>query len=121
MTLKISMLASGSNGNCLLLATDGYAILVDAGISYTMLTKTLSLIGESVDKIQAVCLTHEHHDHMGGLRSIQKNRAIPLYANHGTFEGGEKYLTSTMPLNIFTTDVAFNVREFRIMPYRGKL
>ncbi len=83
--VRFCVLASGSSGNCALIATSKTRILVDAGLSVRELSRRLAEIGESLDNIDAVLITHEHSDHVSGLcrllrkcRSLQK-KLVPAY------------------------------------------
>src|SRR6266545_1674985 len=62
--VKFCVLASGSSGNAALLATENTRILVDAGLSMRELRKRLAAIGESLESIDAIVITHEHSDHV---------------------------------------------------------
>ena len=73
------MLASGSSGNCALLATDRARILIDAGLSLRELTRRLALIGEQPDRLNAVLITHEHSDHVSGLATLARKHKVPIY------------------------------------------
>jgi phosphoribosyl 1,2-cyclic phosphodiesterase len=55
--------------------------MIDAGLSARRLQQRLAHIGLSHDDIHAICLTHEHSDHVGGLATFVKNRTIPIYLN----------------------------------------
>ena len=82
--VKFCVLASGSSGNCALLATDRTRILIDAGLSFKELTKRLASIGEQPDRIDAVLVTHEHCDHISGLPRIAKKTSAAIYLTHHT-------------------------------------
>ena len=73
------MLASGSSGNCALLATERTRILVDAGLSFRALARRLESLGEPVETLHAVLVTHEHSDHVGGLARLARRLKIPVY------------------------------------------
>ena len=74
------MLASGSSGNCALIATEKTRVLVDAGLSFKELTKRLASIGEQPGWIDAVLITHEHSDHISGLaRFARRVPAAPIF------------------------------------------
>ena len=73
------MLASGSSGNCALLATDRTRILVDAGLSFKALARRLESVGEPVEALHAVLVTHEHSDHVSGLARLARRLGIPVY------------------------------------------
>ena len=68
------MLASGSSGNAALLATDKTRILVDAGLSLKELGKRLTAIGEDLERLDAILITHEHTDHVSGLPVLARSK-----------------------------------------------
>ena len=73
--VRFCVLASGSSGNSSFLATSKTRVLIDAGLSVRELTKRLAEIGESVDDLDAVLITHEHTDHVAGLARLVRARA----------------------------------------------
>ena len=66
------MLASGSSGNAAFLATDKTRILVDAGLSMKELAKRLATIGERLEHLDAILITHEHTDHVSALAVLAR-------------------------------------------------
>lgn len=77
-------LASGSSGNCTLLHTDDTDLLIDCGISARRIGEELNALGLSLDDIDAVLVTHEHSDHIKGLKRLMSAYSIPVYASEGT-------------------------------------
>ena len=86
MGIHITILGSGSAGNCTLLQTGTTNILVDAGLSGRQITRRLQLIDLSLDQIDGILLTHEHRDHTRGLAVLCKSKSFPVYANRLTAE-----------------------------------
>jgi phosphoribosyl 1,2-cyclic phosphodiesterase len=78
------VLASGSSGNCSLVATEHTRILIDVGLSFKELSRRLASIGERPDRIDAVLVTHEHCDHISGLARLAKKVAAPIWVTHHT-------------------------------------
>lgn len=76
---SITSLYSGSKGNSVLIETDETKILIDAGKSARALCNTLAVIGKSIDKIDAIFITHEHTDHIGALEVLLKKHRIPVH------------------------------------------
>ncbi len=76
---KIYTLSSGSSGNCVYVSSGDTSLLVDAGVSARATERLLCEVGSSLDKIDAILITHEHTDHIKGLEVIQKRRRIPVY------------------------------------------
>lgn len=78
--LKFVSLSSGSSGNCYLLSDGDNAILIDAGVSYRSLRKSLMMLGIPQDSLRCVLVTHDHLDHIRHLGSFCKHLKIPVYA-----------------------------------------
>jgi len=84
--IRITILGSGSAGNCTLIETDTTKLLVDAGLSGRQISQRLALISRNLEEITGVILTHEHSDHTRALGVLCKTRALPVYANRLTAE-----------------------------------
>ncbi len=85
--LKFCSLASSSAGNSYFISSGSSRILIDAGISCAKIKKSLASIGERVEDLDAIFVTHEHSDHVKGLKVLLKKHPIPLFANRGTLDG----------------------------------
>lgn len=81
--LKICSLYSGSKGNCLFVGSERSKILIDAGKSAKALVAELSKIGERIEDIDAIFITHEHTDHVSALNTLSKHYHIPIHATTG--------------------------------------
>lgn len=79
-------LASGSNGNAFFIKTGKDAFLVDVGISCRQICLRLEQIGHAIDEIKAIFITHEHWDHIMGLRVLLKRFPRPVYITEKTYE-----------------------------------
>ncbi len=77
--MKVDILASGSQGNCIALTANNKTILVDAGIAKTKIEKALLAVDIRPDDVQAIFITHAHKDHTKGLPLANKYK-IPVYA-----------------------------------------
>ncbi len=79
---------SGSSGNCAYIGDRNSGFLVDAGIDAKKVTSTLQANGITMDRIQGIILTHDHHDHISQAYAILRaNRHIRLYCTPRTFNG----------------------------------
>ena len=85
--MKVSILASGSNGNvtCFETATEGF--LIDDGLSFKMLYSRLNECQIDIHKIGSIFLTHEHSDHVAGLKVLLKRIPLKCFLSKGTYEG----------------------------------
>ena len=82
--MKFTVLGSGSTGNAVLISTDRTNVLIDAGLSAREIIKRLSLVGVECDALDAVVVTHEHSDHVGGLRVLLRSVKCPVYISAST-------------------------------------
>jgi len=80
------MLASGSRGNCAVVASACTKILVDAGISCRETFKRLGSLGEDPQSLSAILITHEHCDHVTGLAVLAKKLRIPVFMTGATHQ-----------------------------------
>ena len=78
------MLGSGSSGNSTVVESAGVRLLVDAGLSAKQLVSRLQGLGLSPDSFDGILLTHEHGDHIRGLRVLLKQMPVPVYATAAT-------------------------------------
>lgn len=109
--LKITILGSGSAGNCALLETSKISILVDAGFSAKQITQRLESIGRSIDQIQAILLTHEHIDHTMGLSVLAGRKNLPVYCNRLTSECLAPKLKNYKNWRLFRTGETFSLED----------
>ena len=65
--MKLYSIASGSSGNCIFVGDEQTGILIDVGISMKKVKEGLEAENLSLDRIQAIFVTHEHTDHISGL------------------------------------------------------
>ena len=82
--MRLSVLASGSKGNAILVEMDGTRLLVDVGIGLRRLKACLTALGLSLDALDGVLLTHEHRDHVAGLGALLREVPLPVYSRPGT-------------------------------------
>lgn len=79
--VSIYTLFSGSSGNCTYVRCGNTAILIDAGASRKAIMQALCTIGASLAEIKAIFVTHEHSDHIKGIKMLAKYDRIPIYAH----------------------------------------
>lgn len=97
--LDICVLASGSSGNAIYVASNEKKLLIDAGLSGKEVNKRLKKINSGVDEIDAILLTHEHGDHIQGAGVISRRCNVPIYASQGTWQGAKDKLGKITPAN----------------------
>lgn len=87
---RFCSLFSSSSGNCTYIGSSEGGVLIDAGVSAKQINLKLDCIGVSPSDIGAIFVTHEHSDHVSGLRVFASRHGIPVYASAGTLAALEK-------------------------------
>ncbi len=116
-SLKICVLASGSRGNCTLLASPSTRILVDAGLSGRRTVECLDRLGIAIGEIDAILVGHEHSDHVQGLRALTGRHRRPVYLNRDTAEAAADHLPEKATVKIFTNGHPWEIGDLEILPF----
>ena len=116
MSLRISVLGSSSSGNCTFLSTCNTRILLDAGFSKTQTARRLQLIGESLESIDAIVISHEHSDHIQGLPSLLRGLHVPVYIAEKTLEAIRSRL-SLKKIESICAGEAFTIGDLKVSPF----
>src|ERR1017187_4126973 len=130
MAMRFCILGSGSSGNSALVVTEGARILLDAGFSARRLGAMLAsrilldagfsarrlgamlaAAGESIERVDAVFVTHEHSDHTSGIESLKKYPDLKFFANAATARAIQKELSWSPHWRIFATGSSFQYRD----------
>ena len=82
--IKFCSLYSGSSGNCYYINIDGKRILLDIGKSLKKIKEALEGLNENIENIDAILITHEHSDHIQGLKMLCKKHDINIYMTDKT-------------------------------------
>jgi phosphoribosyl 1,2-cyclic phosphodiesterase len=117
--MKVCVLASGSKGNCTFISDGTTKLLIDAGLSCKRIETLLQSIGESLGDITAILVTHEHADHIMGLRTIDKKYEIPILCNIKTATCIDVRLhinSARWYKNNF--DTGFKIGNISVLPFR---
>lgn len=85
MAMRMTVLASGSKGNCTVVSSSQASLLVDAGISCRETLKRMRAAGEDPEKLKAIVISHEHSDHVAGLQVLARKLHIPVFITESTY------------------------------------
>ncbi len=111
MSVRFTILGSGSGGNCAYLETPGVRLLIDAGFSARQIRQRLAAIGRSPETLNAILLTHEHGDHMLGLGVLTSRLEVPVYCNRLTREAVESSIGARLNAAMFQTGATFELGD----------
>ncbi|HEX8280610.1 MAG TPA: MBL fold metallo-hydrolase [Chthoniobacterales bacterium] len=117
---SLTMLGSGSAGNCALVATEHCRLLVDGGLSARQIVNRLELCGVRPEQLDGVLLTHEHGDHVCGLEVLCRKFHIPIYCNALTGEAiryGCDSLNAHRNWRIFRTGTEFSICDITVQTF----
>ena len=112
--MRICSFASGSSGNCVYAGSDTTHILIDAGCSKKKIVEGLNGLGPTLDDVSAILLTHEHSDHIGGLKTLRKHCAAPLFATRGTLDAVGQ---DDDAVSVIAKDMPFTIGDVTVTPF----
>jgi phosphoribosyl 1,2-cyclic phosphodiesterase len=116
--VKLSVLGSGSGGNCTYIETEKCRILVDAGFGIRSLRRRFNEAGLEPERIDAILITHGHTDHVSGVEGLSRHFGAPVYASEGTrdeayslqkianlapFKSGDSFVIGDVQITTFST------------------
>lgn len=114
--LRISVLASGSKGNALLVEAEETRLLVDAGIAARRLEESLAALECAPESLDGILLTHEHEDHARGLKVFCKRHGTPVYTNKHTSVHLDTSLRDHF--RFFSTGNVFHIGPVQVHPFQ---
>jgi phosphoribosyl 1,2-cyclic phosphodiesterase len=116
MSVRVCVLGSGSKGNCTLLATEKTRLLIDAGLSCRETYARLAAIGEPPDGLDAVVISHEHTDHINGLRVLALDAKLPIYITRPTRDA-VSWNAKLQRFEYFAASEKFTIGDIEVTPF----
>ena len=84
--MRTFALSTGSSGNCFYVESEGGCkVLIDMGLPFAKVESILESRGIDYREINAVLITHEHSDHMIGLKGFMRRTTCPVFISKGTY------------------------------------
>jgi phosphoribosyl 1,2-cyclic phosphodiesterase len=114
--LHLTVLASGSSGNCALVETPGTRVLIDAGLSAKRVAEKLAAVGVTPEQLDGILLTHEHADHAAAIGVWGRRHRTPVFANRLTAEALSKD-TGGVDWKIFQTGAPFTIGSLQVQSF----
>ncbi|ANZ57532.1 metallohydrolase [Fructilactobacillus lindneri] len=89
-SLKVSVLSSGSGGNCTYIETPQHKIIQDAGLSGIKIERLMKSIGKDLKDVDSLFVTHEHTDHAKAVGILARKYGMNVYANDATWKAMQR-------------------------------
>ena len=115
--LRFSFLSSGSNANALFIIGGSTRILIDNGLSFRRLQQRITEIGETLDGLSAVFITHEHGDHVNGIGVLNRKMPVPIYLTEGTYRNLPKNIGTIHDAHLFEAGDLLRINDMEIQSY----
>src|ERR1700722_18236903 len=114
VAVQLTILGSGSSGNCAFLETPETRLLIDAGFSGRQIRHRLATIARAPEGVHGILITHEHSDHISGLVGLAAKLQVPVYCNRLTREAIEAQLQIKIDARLFMTGDSFAIGDVTI-------
>jgi phosphoribosyl 1,2-cyclic phosphodiesterase len=116
LSLYITSLNSGSNGNCYYIANGREAILVDAGLSCRETEKRMARLGLNIQKVKAIFISHEHTDHIKGVEVLSKKHQLPVYITRKTLQSSGLKISAEL-IRHFSDHKQVDIGKLSVIPF----
>ena len=118
--MRFASLGSGSEGNALLISTSSGStqttVMLDCGFGLRETEARLARSGLSPSSLQGIIVTHEHHDHVGGVFKFARRHRIPVWLSYGTWQA-VKEKSEGVALHMCRDGDAFAIGDLEFLPY----
>lgn len=115
--LNLISLFSSSKGNCTYAYSDSTKILIDIGVSTKRLVEALNSLEVNPEEIQGILITHEHSDHIKGIKVFSKKYNVPVFASKKTWASLVSLEINSSLKNEFEPSVKFSIGDIDILPF----
>lgn len=114
--IGVTVLASGSSGNCIIVHCGDDALMIDCGISKARIRSALAAAQIDESAIKGVLITHEHQDHVSSLPAVGRHFNVPVYATRLCAETlrGRKNMP---PMTMINTCHQFPLGGFNVLAF----
>jgi len=117
--LRMAVLGSGSSGNSTFITDGKDSLIFDLGLYHDDLKKRLFSAGIIAPSISGAFISHEHSDHIIGVRSFQKNYRSPIYLSEVSHSRAARYHGNISRAKFFKYNQEVKIGNFKITPVRN--
>ncbi|MHB1677514.1 MAG: MBL fold metallo-hydrolase [Sulfuriferula sp.] len=115
--MRFASLGSGSEGNALVVEVGSTRVMLDCGFGLRETSRRLAQKGLEPDQINAIVITHEHSDHLGGAARFARKYKIPVWMTHGTFQVFRQQQETLPEILIIDSHCSFAIADIELQPF----
>jgi phosphoribosyl 1,2-cyclic phosphodiesterase len=115
--MRFASLGSGSQGNALVVEAGHTRLLLDCGFGLGESTARLARLGLEPRDLNAIVVTHEHDDHIGGVARLARKYELPVYLTYGTLTALDGERAAVAEITIIDSHTPFAVGDIEVRPY----
>ena len=112
--MRISVLSSGSKGNSSIIITDKTKILIDDGLNLPYIEDSLESLNINIKDLDGILITHEHDDHIKGLKKLISKYDPLLYVDSKLYEVLSKSL-GDFRYELYEDNLAINDLKIEVL------
>jgi len=113
--IRFASLGSGSEGNALVVEAGQSRLLLDCGFSVAETVRRLERLGVAPDSLDAILVTHEHDDHVGGVARFSRRFGTPVYLSYGTYAAATR--DDFVEVVVIDSHTPFTIGDLEVLPY----
>jgi phosphoribosyl 1,2-cyclic phosphodiesterase len=114
--MRCALIGSGSAGNALLVTAGDTRLLVDCGYSIKTFEARAAVLDFDPASLDAILVTHEHEDHLGGVLPLARKYALPVYWSRGTSLAASAKPGVRPVTHEFSPHASFAIGDIDILP-----
>ncbi len=113
--IRFASVGSGSKGNATLIEFSGTRVMLDCGFYLREIEERLGRLGVEPRSLNGIVVTHEHHDHIGGVARFARKHDIPVWMTPGTFAAWDDPYVANV--HRFNPHESFVIGDLRVEPF----
>jgi phosphoribosyl 1,2-cyclic phosphodiesterase len=118
MAVSLTVLGSGSRGNCAVLSGGRTSLLVDAGFSCRETLRRMRAAALDPASLHGILISHEHSDHISGAAVLSRQLKLPVYVSEATHQAWTRYSENGLDrVEYFSPGCAFQVGDISVLPF----
>jgi phosphoribosyl 1,2-cyclic phosphodiesterase len=115
--MRFTSLGSGSQGNALVVEVNKTRVMLDCGFGIDETVSRLSRVNLTPQQINAIVVTHEHSDHVGGVIKFARKFGLPVWLTFGTASAIQEEISGLPNVSNFEVHQRFSIGDVELEPF----